>query len=48
VNIEGLRSRISGDVVAPEDPDWNEARVAWNLAVDQRPALVALPESATT
>jgi hypothetical protein len=46
VNIEGLRSRISGDVVAPEDPNWNEARVAWNLAVDQRPALVALPESA--
>ena len=28
------------------DPRWNEARVAWNLAVDQQPAAVALPESA--
>jgi hypothetical protein len=33
-------------VVLPHDPDWNEARVAWNLAVDQQPAAVALPESA--
>ena len=45
MNIEGLRSRISGDVVAPDDASWNKARLAWNLAVDQRPALVALPES---
>jgi len=27
-------------VVAPGDPDWDSARSAWNLAVDQRPALV--------
>ena len=33
-------------VVLPHDPHWNEARVAWNLAVDQQPAAVALPESA--
>ncbi|MDX6408027.1 MAG: hypothetical protein QOE13_1098 [Gaiellaceae bacterium] len=33
-------------VVLPHDPSWNEARVAWNLAVDQQPAAVALPESA--
>jgi FAD/FMN-containing dehydrogenase len=33
-------------VVLPHDPRWNEARVAWNLAVDQQPAAVALPESA--
>jgi len=33
-------------VVLPDDPGWNEARVAWNLAVDQQPAAVALPESA--
>jgi FAD/FMN-containing dehydrogenase len=32
-------------VVLPHDPGWNEARVAWNLAVDQQPAAVALPES---
>jgi UDP-N-acetylenolpyruvoylglucosamine reductase len=33
-------------LVLPHDPAWNEARVAWNLAVDQQPAAVALPESA--
>src|SRR6188472_1683858 len=33
-------------VVLPHDPRWNEARLAWNLAVDQQPAAVALPESA--
>ena len=33
-------------IVLPHDPTWNEARLAWNLAVDQQPAAVALPESA--
>ena len=33
-------------LVLPHDPGWNEARLAWNLAVDQQPAAVALPESA--
>jgi FAD/FMN-containing dehydrogenase len=32
-------------LVFPGDPGWDEARQAWNLAVDQRPAAVALPES---
>ena len=45
-SIERLRGRIAGDFVVPGDPDWDEARQAWNLAVDQRPAAVALPESA--
>ena len=33
-------------LVLPHDPNWNEARRAWNLAVDQQPTAVALPESA--
>jgi FAD/FMN-containing dehydrogenase len=33
-------------IVLPHDPSWNDARRAWNLAVDQQPAAVALPESA--
>jgi UDP-N-acetylenolpyruvoylglucosamine reductase len=33
-------------LVFPGDADWDEARRAWNLAVDQRPWAVALPESA--
>ncbi len=33
-------------LVLPHDPGWNEARLAWNLAADQQPEAVALPESA--
>jgi hypothetical protein len=36
---------ISGRVATPSDPDWDEARAAWNLAADQRPAAVAFVES---
>jgi FAD/FMN-containing dehydrogenase len=32
-------------LVHPHDPGWDEARRAWNLAVDQQPVAVALPES---
>jgi hypothetical protein len=40
-----LRSRIDGEIVCPGEPGWDEARRAWNLAVDQRPAAVALAGS---
>ena len=33
-------------LVFPTDECWDSARQAWNLAVDQQPAAVALPESA--
>jgi FAD/FMN-containing dehydrogenase len=45
VDVEGLRSRMEGTVAAPGDHEYDEARRAWNLAVDQRPALVATPAS---
>jgi UDP-N-acetylenolpyruvoylglucosamine reductase len=32
-------------ILTPGDPGWDDARKAWNLAVDQRPAAVALPTS---
>jgi FAD/FMN-containing dehydrogenase len=44
--VRALRARLDGELVTPADADWDEARQAWNLAVDQRPAAVALPESA--
>ena len=44
--LNALSSRLDGRVVGPEDPRWSEARRAWNLAVDQRPAVVAEPQSA--
>jgi FAD/FMN-containing dehydrogenase len=45
LDLQELRTQLCGIVVAPDDPSWDEARQAWNLAVDQRPALVALPEN---
>jgi FAD/FMN-containing dehydrogenase len=37
---------IAGRVATSSDPDWDEARAAWNLAADQRPSAVAFVESA--
>jgi hypothetical protein len=37
---------IRGRVATSSDSDWDDARQAWNLAADQRPAAVALVESA--
>jgi FAD/FMN-containing dehydrogenase len=45
-DLRSLDGAIAGTVVGPADPDWDAARRAWALAVDQRPTAVALPESA--
>ena len=45
-DIRALRARVSGEIVLPDDPTWDAARRAWNLAADQRPFAVALAESA--
>ena len=37
---------IAGHIATPSDSDWDEARLAWNLAADQRPEAVAFVESA--
>lgn len=36
---------IAGRVATPSDPDWDEARRAWNLVADQHPVAVAFVES---
>ncbi|HZH25001.1 MAG TPA: hypothetical protein VEY49_08860, partial [Solirubrobacteraceae bacterium] len=41
-----LAAVLTGAVVTPGDEGWDRARQAWNLAVDQRPVLVALPADA--
>jgi FAD/FMN-containing dehydrogenase len=46
IDPTALRDRMAGRVSAPGDVDWDQARQAWNLAVDQRPAAVAVPHSA--
>jgi FAD binding domain/Berberine and berberine like len=38
--------RLKGDYITPDDPPWDEARTGWNLAVDYRPAAVAIPANA--
>ena len=45
-SVAQLAAVLEGEVVAPSDPGWDLARRAWNLAVDQRPALVAVPADA--
>ncbi len=45
LDVSVLRARLDGDVSVPDDADWDEARLAWNLAADQRPAAVVHAES---
>jgi FAD/FMN-containing dehydrogenase len=44
--LDTLAERIEGDVYRPGDDGWDEARMPWNLAVDQLPAAVVVAESA--
>jgi len=37
---------IQGRVAVPGDADWDQARAAWNLEIDQTPVAVAFAESA--
>lgn len=41
-----LRNTISGMVVLPGDTDYDLARLAWDLNVDQHPALILFPATA--
>ena len=43
--VSRLRDRV-GRVVAPVDAGWDAARQAFNLTIDQQPALIAYPASA--
>lgn len=41
-----LRTSQSGKVIIPDDPDYDAARQAWNLAVNQHPAFIIVAKSA--
>lgn len=41
LDLDHLRARFAGPVTGPDDADWDRARTPWNVAVDQRPAVVA-------
>src|SRR3954449_8633336 len=46
IHAEALRARLTGELVLPGEQGWDDARQAWNLAVDQQPGAVVLAESA--
>jgi len=37
---------LTGRIATPDDSDWDQARLAWNLAADQQPVAVVFAESA--
>lgn len=43
--LDTLRAMVAGDVFAPGDEGYDQARRAWDLAVDQRPAVVVFADS---
>ena len=42
---DDLRTELDGPLVRPGDANWDEARAAWHLDVDQRPAAVVVAET---
>src|SRR4051795_5784014 len=43
--LDDLALRLDGDLVRPGNPEWDLARQAWHLSVDQRPDAVVLAAS---
>ena len=46
-DLEALRAAIAGQVFVPGEAGYDQARQAWNLAVDQQPAVVVEAGSAS-
>jgi FAD/FMN-containing dehydrogenase len=45
-DLATLRTAVTGDVFTPADHGYDQARQAWNLTADERPAVVVMAESA--
>jgi FAD/FMN-containing dehydrogenase len=41
--LQCVNDRLAGRILAPGDDGWDESRIAFNLLIDQRPAMIALP-----
>jgi FAD/FMN-containing dehydrogenase len=38
--IEGLKTKVKGHVLLPDDPSYDEVRKIWNAMIDRRPAVI--------
>jgi FAD/FMN-containing dehydrogenase len=41
--VDSLREQLTGEIVLPGDPGYDQARAVWNGMADRRPALVVRP-----
>jgi hypothetical protein len=46
VNVDALRTVMTGSVLTPSDPGYDQARSVWNGQIDRRPAVIAMCRSA--
>ena len=46
LELDTLRASFAGELHAPGDTGYDDARAAWNLMVDQHPVFVAEPRTA--
>ena len=44
--VDGLAARLEGEVLSPEDPEYDDVRTVWNGMIDRHPGLIARCASA--
>ena len=47
LNVDALREQVRGDVIGPEDGEYEKARGVFNAMIDRRPAVIVRPVNAS-